>query len=211
MRQEFLWSLKLFPKVYGKQSCTSHVCLDLNDPVKSVWLSILFFESLVFPCCAHNLFESPHQVIPFADASENCQLVNTTGICTSFPKPDGLVQVVPVEIYNYMCKLTQVTVIVILKIRGLKMVFVAVCMWTSSKVVSSLWQGLLDVTGLPGFLLVMLSSAIKQQEEFTYLAACLLLETDNLFRVENVLVVLIDQRVFYSSIPNESLFCFYIF
>lgn len=112
----------------GKQSCTSHVCLDLNDPVKSVWLSILFFESLVFPHCAHNLFESPHQVIPFADASENCKLVNTTGICTTFPKPDGLVQVVPVEIYNYMYKLTQVTVIVILKIRGLKMVFVAVCM-----------------------------------------------------------------------------------
>lgn len=49
------------------------------------------------------------------------------------------------------------------------------------------WQGLLGVTGMPGFLLVMLSRAIGQQEGFAYLAAWLLLESDNLFHVENVL------------------------
>lgn len=72
-------------------------------------------------------------------------------------------------------------------------------------------MGLLDVTGVPGFLLVMLSSASRQQEGFAYLAAWLLLESDNLFLVENVLMVLIDAGIFYSSIPNEYLFYFYAF
>ena len=65
------------------------------------------------------------------------------------------------------------------------------------------WQGLLGVTGVLGFLLVMLSSAIKQQEGFADLATCLLLEADNL--AENGLTVLRDQGMFYSSLPNESL------
>lgn len=72
-------------------------------------------------------------------------------------------------------------------------------------------MGLLDVTEVPGFLLVMLSGAIRHQEGFAYLAAWLLLESDNLFLVENVLMVLIDTGIFYSSIPNEYLFYFYAF
>lgn len=195
----------------GKQSCTSHVCLDLNEPVRSVWFSVLFFESLVFlpelttclnPHTRRYLLLVPRKIV---------ELVNMIGVCTTFPNPNGLFQVMPVEIYDYMYKLTQVTVIIISKVRGLKLVFVATCRWTSSKAVSPPWQGLLDVTGVPGVLLVMLSSAIKQQGGFTYLAACLLLETDNLFLVENILTILIDQGIFYSSTPNKSLFYFYVF
>lgn len=97
-----------------------------------------------------------------------------------------------------MYKLTQVTVIAILKVGSLKLVFAATCLLQ--------WQGLLDVAGVRGLLPVMLSSAVTQKEGFAYLAACLMLETDNLLLLENMLPVLTDQGIFCSPIRNESFF-----
>jgi len=48
-----------------------------------------------------------------------------TGTLTTFSKSNDLVHVVPAEIQDYMYKLAWVTVIIILKICGLKLVFAA--------------------------------------------------------------------------------------
>lgn len=101
-----------------------------------------------------------------------------------------------------MYKLTQVTVIAILKIGSLKLVFAATC--------PIQWQGLLDVAEVRGFLPVVLSSAATQQEGFTCLAALLMLETHNLLVLENMLPVVVDQGIFCAPIRNESLFYLYM-